>query len=172
MSAREYDGDNGSVSSSSEEEEKVADEEEEEETQPQDKRNKNKRGNSSSGKHKHKGGETCPRTTKAVVKRNLPLLNVLSRITDEERSCLLKHLDVEALNVLSCCIWNVLHNHDIVPAPARKTIAKKLKNQREHLHYVSKQANDPKKRKRFLIQQGGSLPLLLSAVLPCIREAQ
>lgn len=121
--------------------------------------------------HQHKKGEACKRTTKSSVKKALPLLNVLVSSTDEERDCILKHLNSDAVNILCCCVWNAIHNREVVPESAKKVIRQRLKDNRQHLHYIAKQSNNPIKRRRRLIQQGGSLPLLLSAVIPCIRSS-
>jgi hypothetical protein len=110
-------------------------------------------------------------TTKSTVRDSLPLLETLNSIPDEERKCLLKHIDSKAVNVVCCCIHNAIYNAAIVSKQDRKEMRGKLQNLREPLHYLSRLTNNPVKRRRLLVQHGGSLPVLLSAVLPVIRDA-
>jgi len=118
-----------------------------------------------------KTGKQYRRTTKAMVKESLPLLDVLSKVGDAERKCILKHLDSDSVNVVCNCIHNAIYNDAIVPKDTWNEIRSQLKQSKKPLHYVSRLTNNFGKRRKLLIQHGGSLPLLLSAVLPIIRDS-
>lgn len=116
---------------------------------------------------RHRDRDNC-KPTKSAVKRNLPLLNLLSRVDEEERCNLLRHIDGEALNVICCCIFNAIWNRDIVPSSQRKDIKIKLKDSAKAIQYIARHKNNPSRRRRLLVQHSDSLPVLLSAVLPVI----
>lgn len=121
--------------------------------------------------HCHKGaGKDC-RPTKTMVKKNLPLLKILSRASEDERAALLKHIDKEGLDVVCTCIFNAIWNRDVVPLSQRKVIRSELKKSAKPLQYIARNKNDPTRRRRLLVQHGGSLPLLLSAVIPVIESS-
>lgn len=119
-----------------------------------------------SRQHKHKS--VC----KTDVKNNLPLLKLLCKADDEERRNVLKRIDVDGLGVICCCIHNALFNTKaVVPRQHWKPIQDGLKDKRKAFHYISKFDNNPAKKRKLLVQNGGSLPLLLSSLLPQISAA-
>lgn len=112
-----------------------------------------------------------PRPTKAKVKKNLPLLRLLSKADDDERCNLLQHIDAEALNVVCSCVYNAIWNCDIVPKSQRKIIRTKLGDSAKTLEYIARHKNNPVRRRRLLVRNGSSLPILLEAVLPAIESS-
>ena len=118
--------------------------------------------------HKHK--PVC----KSDVKKNLPLLTLLCKANDEERKNVLKRIDEDGLGVICCCVHNALFNTKAtIPRQHWQPIKDELqgKHKRKALHYISKFGNNPEKKRKLLVQNGGSLPLLLNHLLPQITAA-
>ena len=121
---------------------------------------------SSSSKSRDNGRKT----SKSLIKNNLPLLEALTKVSEEERKCMIRCLGGDALNIVCCCVFNALFNRDVVPRDIRKSIKRKLKkeNDLESWYYIAKQTNNAGKRRKLLAQRGAGLPLMLSGVLPTI----
>lgn len=110
--------------------------------------------------------------THCAIKENAPLLELLVRANDEERNCLLQHIDDDALDIVCCCIFNAIWNKELVPRDRRQLIKNRLGTFRQPLVYLSRHRNNNRgKRRKLLIQHGAGLPLLLSSVLPAIKAS-
>jgi len=106
---------------------------------------------------------------KAKFKKHFQLLQLMSKLTDGERNILVKYLSPDVLEIIYECIHNGLTNKKIDPK-SRDMIKKTLNSRKEALRYLSTKGNS-KNRKRILIQQeGGSLGLILSTVLPLLTQ--
>ncbi len=115
--------------------------------------------------------ERCA-ATNCAVKDNAPLLELLVRANDEERRCLLRHIDDEAFDIVCCCIFNAIWNRDLVPPEQMKLIGKRLGEYRKPLVDLSRHNGSTRRERReLLVQHGAGLPLLLSSVLPAIKAA-
>lgn len=115
--------------------------------------------------------ERCA-ATNCAVKDNAPLLELLVRANDEERRCLLQHIDDDAFDIVCCCIFNAIWNRDLVPREQMNLIGKRLGEYRKPLVYLSRHNGSTRRERRdLLVQHGAGLPLLLSSVLPAIKAA-
>jgi hypothetical protein len=110
--------------------------------------------------------------TKCLIKKSVPLLKLLCRATDDERKCMLQHVDDSAIDIVCCCVFNAIWNKKLVSRDRMRAIRKRLSPSQDALLYLAKHSNSTRTRRKLLVQQGGSLPLLLSAVLPAITAAK
>ena len=120
-------------------------------------------------KRKNDSKKCCAK--KCAVRKNAPLLELLVRATDEERKCVLKHIDNSAVDIICCCVFNAIYNKEIIPKERLKIIRKKLGKFTRPLVYLSQHRHNRKKRKKLLVQQGAGLPLLLASVIPIIKSS-
>lgn len=137
-----------------------------------DKSPEGKRQKQQSGSRRHSAARKKCAATYCAVKENAPLLELLVRANEEERKCLIKHIDDDGLDIVCCCVFNAIWNKDLVPQRRRELINDRLGEFRQPLIYLSRHRNNNrKKRRELLVQHGAGLPLLLSSVLPAIKAA-
>jgi hypothetical protein len=101
-----------------------------------------------------------------VLKKALPVLNVLKSLRSDKLVVLLPHLDDTIQSVLCECIRNCLHNKKISQRK-RQQLKKKLATHKHICRYLSG-CTSIKKQKKLLPQVGGGLGLILGAALPLL----
>jgi DNA gyrase/topoisomerase IV subunit B len=106
---------------------------------------------------------------KNQMKKVYPLLELFSRLKEEDQAELLKHLNCEGCDGILECIHNALWNKDI-EVGKRKLINTQLKDQHKTFRYLNKLEGDPKKRRSKLMQVGPGIGLIITAVLPILTE--
>ena len=86
---------------------------------------------------------------------NLMLLNLLRKLSDGERSYLIKTLlNDKAVDLVSSVVFNALNCDFKIPSKTRKRVRKKLGTQSTNLIYASDKSNPVQKRRKKLSQSG------------------
>ena len=101
--------------------------------------------------------------------RSYQLLDVISRMTPEDRQILLEFFNEEGVEVVTECIHNGLYNADI-DREQRKAIKVNLKKDVDKYRCILKGGCRKKRREQLVQVGGGGLGLILQTVLPIIRE--
>jgi hypothetical protein len=109
--------------------------------------------------------------TNKKLKKAFPLLKVLSKLPDQDRTTLIEYLNGDATNALCECVHNAINNRQI---SGRHQLCSKALRSKDDLRYISKNHTKSKQKHKLkkLIQVGGSpIGLILSAVLPLLASA-
>ena len=87
---------------------------------------------------------------------NFVFLKLLKKLTDDERSYLIKNLlSDHAVDILSSIVFNGIHCDFNIPSKTRKRVRKQLgKQQAANLEYASVKSNPVGKRRTHLSQAG------------------
>lgn len=98
----------------------------------------------------------------SLVLKQLPLLELLTKVSSDSRKKILKHSDLELTEAIIECIFNVIKkNIDLENA--------RMKKLRRHKTTISHLINPKKKlenKRKLMLQSGGSfLPLILTPVV-------
>lgn len=107
---------------------------------------------------------------KVLYKKHFPLIKVLNSLDKESRSIVLNHLDDASSDLISECIFNVIHKPDRLPKETRSGLKRVSPKEKQSLRYVA----DPRwrdyrdKRRAALSQSGKGLGLILSALVPIL----
>ena len=116
---------------------------------------------------------------KQGLRKALPLLQLIANLpSDRDRSTLIGSIDDTNLDVLCECVHNVLHNHEkIVKAgdgdgDEIERLLPRLKADRRKLKYLCKTSVSnsgwSQRRRRRVARVGGSIGLILSALIPAL----
>ena len=106
---------------------------------------------------------------KNKMKKVYPLLELFSRLKEEDQVELLKHLNCDGCDGILECIHNALWNKDI-EVGKRKLINTRLKDHHKTFRYLNKLEGDPQKRRNKLLQVGSGIGLIVGIVLPILSE--
>jgi hypothetical protein len=106
---------------------------------------------------------------KHVTKKNLPFIQALSKLTDDERHAVLKYINRDGREILYQCITNCIYN-PIVPNKNKLEIKQALSAKSKVYKYLAKARNCVQKKKKLLQQRqtGQGLGLILHTVLPIL----
>lgn len=104
--------------------------------------------------------------TKTILKRQYNLLMALSRVRVEDMPLIISNLNDEAIEAIYLCIYNSMYNNGILPKYRRKMV-NAMEGKKEVLRGIMRAKSTSKKR-RGMIQSGGSISLILSTVLPLL----
>jgi hypothetical protein len=107
-----------------------------------------------------------------IKNKDLPLINVLSRMKPEDFKVILDVLPDEATEIICECVYNVL-NTDINLSAKKKSHLRKFIKSNCSIHRlskISKKSYPISKRKKALKQEGRGLPLLLGAAIPFLMD--
>lgn len=99
-----------------------------------------------------------------LMKRNLPLLRLLTNVPARRRKQILQHAPRELVQALSEGALNVLHGN----VPLTKKTYARLKRHKKQLHLLADRRVPERRKRKLIIQRGGFLPLLAGALLPLI----
>jgi hypothetical protein len=103
---------------------------------------------------------------KKEIKTVYPLLKIISKLSEQERSILLRYLNHRGCDGIYECIHNGLCNSTL-PETERKRLAEKLLKDKKNYRFLLN-SSDPTKRQQKLVQVGGSLGTILDTVLPLL----
>lgn len=103
------------------------------------------------------------------VKRYVPVLKLVKDLHPKYQKVLIPHLKNDVHDVLCESIYNCLHNNKL-PKKKQKMLSKALAKKKEKLRLLSSGKTGRKKRGQVLTQLGGSLGLILSAILPIVTD--
>lgn len=102
------------------------------------------------------------------LKKYLPLITILSKATKKELKCILSSLNDDALDQISVCVFNCIHNTNFPPAEFKK-LQNKIKKDKTNLRFIEKNVfKRGKARRKAIIQSGGSIGDILSTILPLV----
>jgi DNA gyrase/topoisomerase IV subunit B len=104
---------------------------------------------------------------KSEMKKVYPLLELFSRLKEEDQAELLKHLNCEGCDGILECIHNALWNKDI-EVGKRKLINRQLKDHHKTFRYLNNLKGDQQKRRNKLVQVGSGIGLIVTTVLPIL----
>lgn len=108
------------------------------------------------------------RNEKRQLKKALPLLHAICRMSEVERRSLLQFLNYRGRDILYQCISNCVYNTR-VPTDERRAIRSKLKSKSKYYKYLANTKNKDEKKKKILRTQiGGGLDTVLNTVLPIL----
>lgn len=97
---------------------------------------------------------------KARIRKNLPILKLLSKSKPRQRKEIIKKASPDVIKTISECSLNVL-NGNLRLTPTQK---RKLKKHKNSLRRLAQRKISTNKRRK-IIQSGGFLPLLLAPLL-------
>ena len=103
------------------------------------------------------------------LKKIFPLLNELSKLSEEKQLIIIPHLNETAFEALYECIHNALQNNK-VSSKSRKILKKKLGAHKDKLRYIINNSGNAAAKKKKVIQMGSGLGLILSAILPLLSQ--
>lgn len=102
------------------------------------------------------------------LKRNLPVLSLMSKSTPKEFEYLMTVVNEDALTAMCNCIYNVLNELEL-PASQLSKLKSSATNYKDKLRYLaSTKGVASKKRRRVAKQSGGAIAALLMAALPLV----
>ena len=98
------------------------------------------------------------------VKTNYHTLQVLKTADPKLRKAIISKCNKELVNCISECVLNVLNGYIQLPGG----VTRKLQKHKAALRKVSDRRVPLSKKKKLIVQRGGFLQPLLSAVLPTL----
>ena len=104
------------------------------------------------------------------LKKNFNLLTFLGRCKNKTRRLVLRESDKELVDAICDCVLNVCNG----VVPINKHAKTKLKKHKIKLRQLTDTKSSTKKKRRILIQNGGSfltvlLPIVTSAIAPLLQ---
>lgn len=101
------------------------------------------------------------------LKRNLPVLSLMSKSTPKEFAYLMHVVNDDALTAMCNCIYNVLNELELPRDQLEKLKASSSKYAAK-LRYLAATKGASKKRRKIAKQSGGAIAALLMAALPLV----
>ena len=96
------------------------------------------------------------------------LVEIFCNLDDTQRAVLLKYLSDDGINAVSECVYNAMTNQTLDEKEAGK-LRVKLARDKRRLRFISRpSADNVQKRRKMMIQSGGSLPFLISTLIPLL----
>lgn len=103
----------------------------------------------------------------SLVLKQLPLLELLAKVNGKSRQKILKCCDLDLIEAIAECIFNVLRKN----IQLRKTHVNKLRKHKTTLRRLVNPKNKLNKKRNTILQSGGSfLPLILAPVVSYLFE--
>ena len=99
-----------------------------------------------------------------------PLIDIFCYSDDAQRRALLKYLNDDGINAISECAHNAMTNETLDDKDMGK-LRVKLAREKRRLRFISNRqpnAENVEKRRKVMIQSGGSLPFLISTLIPLL----
>lgn len=98
----------------------------------------------------------------SLVVKQLPLLEVLTKVKKESRNKILKNCNIKLTEAIVECVFNILRNN-VVLSQKHVEKMKKYKNTLRELSNPKKKLN---KKRDVIIQSGGNfLPIILTPIV-------
>lgn len=104
---------------------------------------------------------------KRKVKKFVPLLKVIDKLSPADQAILLEHLDDSSSSCIMACVLNGLKNPSI-SSDQRRILRNGWKANEKEIRYIANEKKPFKGRKKKLKQVGGSIGFLISALLPIL----
>ena len=106
------------------------------------------------------------RLTNQKLRKLYPLLKVLEKTPDEEKSHIINSLNEDAILALCECVHNALSNQNVAN---RQKLCRGTKQYSSELRYIAHGRSNPRQKCKKLVQVGGgAIGLILSAVIPLL----
>lgn len=96
-----------------------------------------------------------------LCKKHITILQALLHFNKEQREAFLRKADPRIIRCICECALNVLHGN----VPLKPDQRKKLRRHASVLRRLAARKGCWKSKKRFVVQSGGFLPLLLAPIL-------
>lgn len=99
----------------------------------------------------------------SLVIRQLPLLELLTKVGEDSRKKILKYGDQKLIEAIVECVYNVLNKN----VQMTQNRIEQLKKHKSALRRIAKSGNkNIKHKKKLIVQSGGSfLPILLTPIV-------
>lgn len=98
----------------------------------------------------------------SLVLKQLPLLELISKVNKNSRTKILKYCDLKLTEAIVECVFNVLNNN----VQLERNHVNKLKKYKKILRELANPKHKVKKKQNLMIQSGGSfLPLILTPIV-------
>lgn len=98
----------------------------------------------------------------SLVIKQLPLLELLTKVNAKSRKKILKHCDSELTEAIVECVFNVLRKN----IELEKTHITKLRRHKSTLRQIGNPYQNLNKKRNLMVQSGGSfLPILLTPIV-------
>lgn len=98
----------------------------------------------------------------SLVIKQLPLLELLTKVNKNSRAKILKYHDLKLIEAIVECIFNVLRNN----VQLERKHVKKLQRHKKILRELASPKHKLEKKQNILVQSGGSfLPIILSPIV-------
>lgn len=104
----------------------------------------------------------------SLVIRQLPLLELLTKVNADSRKKILKFSDIKLIEAIVECVFNVLKQN----VQLKKNRIEQLKKYKATLRRIAKPGNkNIKQKKKLIVQSGGHfLPILLAPIVSYLFE--
>lgn len=96
-----------------------------------------------------------------ICKKHIAILQALQHLNQEQRQALLRKADPGIIRCICECALNVLCGN----VPLKGSQRKKLRRHAPILRRLASKKSSWRSKKRFVVQSGGFLPLLLAPIL-------
>lgn len=107
---------------------------------------------------------------KKKLKKLLPIIQLITKLPQEQRAGLLEYLSDEAHEGLCECIYNGIANKSLLGQKKSQFLKEKVRKDQKALLTILRPNISKKTRRRKMIQSGGSIALILATVLPMLAE--
>lgn len=98
----------------------------------------------------------------SLVIKQLPLLEVLTKVNKKSRTKILKHSDLKLIEAIVECVFNVLRNN----VQLEQKRVKRLTKYRNVLRKLASPERAVKSKQKVIIQSGGEfLPIVLEPIV-------
>lgn len=102
-------------------------------------------------------------------KKSLDLLRIVKKLKINEREQLIGYLNDNGIDALSECVYNIVcDGSNKLSKGALRKLKRGLVNNKQNLRVIGDKSISMKRRKKALLQEGGSLGLILSAAIPLL----
>lgn len=105
---------------------------------------------------------------KRAIRKVHPLLQIISKLSADERNVLLHYLTHDACDGIYECVENGLNNHTLREEDKR-LLHKSLSPQKHKFRRLIKE-RDPEKKKQVLLQLGEGVGLILEKTVPLLGD--
>lgn len=96
-----------------------------------------------------------------ICKKHIAILHALQHLNKEQREAVLRKADSRIIRCICECALNVLRGN----VPLKSCQRRKLRRHAPALRRLATNKGSWKSKKRFVVQSGGFLPLLLAPIL-------
>ena len=100
--------------------------------------------------------------------KNFFLVKLMKKLRCDEREKLMSHLNDNAINVLSECVYNIICDNPKIDCKKKSSLRKKLSPHKHNLRIIGNKALSIKRRRKALSQEGGMLGTILATAIPLL----